>query len=91
MSQKQYSLDAIQAQRKLLQGDIDNCKTSIRQLWGDLFTPSESTTKFQRWANQAERVVAMYDGVRMGYKLFHRFNAYFRKRAQRQGSAKKKR
>ena len=45
--------------------------------------PPPADTKVQQWVNSAERVVAVYNGVMMGYKLLRRFRGLFSHRKKR--------
>ena len=63
------------AQRqKQLKEEMDECKGRMHDAWRTLFAPPVAETRVQHWVNQAERVVAVYDGVMLGYKLCRRLN-----------------
>ena len=77
-SNQTYTPEMLQARLNVLHKKLDKNRASIAKKWQLLFAPpSESESKVQMWVNQAERAVAVYDGVMMGYKLFRRFNGFF--------------
>ncbi len=57
-----------------LHEQLDANRSAIATHWQTLFVPAPaSESKVQQFVNQAERAVAIYDGVMLGYKLFHRW------------------
>lgn len=57
-----------------LHEQLDANRAAIATHWQTLFAPSpDSGSKVQQFVNQAERAVAIYDGVMLGYKLLHRW------------------
>ena len=58
-----------------LHGQLEASRASIATHWQTLFAPADTSgSKVQQFVNQAERAVAIYDGVMLGYKLLKRFN-----------------
>ena len=66
-----------------LKKELTETSESIRAHWHALMDPPPADTKVQQWVNSAERVVAVYDGVMMGYKLLRRFRGLFSHRKKR--------
>ncbi len=81
------ALERLRARREQLQKETAQGAAEIRRHWEALFTPPPADTKVQRWVSQAERAVAVYDGVMTGYKLMKRLGAIL-PRKSRKGPAK---
>ncbi len=81
------ALERLRARREQLQKETAQSAAEIRRHWEALFTPPPADTKVQRWVSQAERAVAVYDGVMTGYKLMKRLGAIL-PRKSRKGSAR---
>lgn len=77
MTQTHYTLDSMLSERKSLGKKLQKSKQKIAADWETLFTPPRAENKVQRWVNNAERIVAMYDGIMLGYRLIHRIGARF--------------
>lgn len=59
-----------------LHGQLEVSRASIASHWQSLFSPADTSgSKVQQFVNQAERAVAIYDGVMLGYKLLHRWSS----------------
>lgn len=59
-----------------LHGQLEASRASIATHWQTLFAPADTSgSKVQQFVNQAERAVAIYDGVMLGYKLLHRWRS----------------
>ncbi|MGM9687669.1 MAG: hypothetical protein ACI3YD_01335 [Alloprevotella sp.] len=75
MKQNCYTPELLQKKLQTLHARLDENKASIAEQWHTLFAPpAESGSKLQHWMNQADRAIAVYDGVMLGYKLLRRFN-----------------
>lgn len=72
-----YDQAYLQKRRAELQAEMQKTRESIALQASLLFTPAPATTKMQHWVQQAERAVAVYDGVMTGYKLFQKFRSVF--------------
>lgn len=73
-TQSYYTLEYLEKRQQALQQQMQSSRQRISYTWRQLFEPPQADTKVQRWVNQAERAVAVYDGFMMMYKLFHRFS-----------------
>lgn len=73
-NQPYYTLAYLEKRQQALQQQMNASRQRIAHTWSQLFEPPKADTKVQRWVNQAERAVAVYDGFMMMYKLFHRFS-----------------
>lgn len=73
-TQSYYTLEYLEKRQQALQQQMQSSRQRISYTWRQLFEPPKADTKVQRWVNQAERAVAVYDGFMMMYKLFHRFS-----------------
>lgn len=67
-------MNQLAQRQKQLKEEMDECKGRMHDAWQTLFAPPVAETRVQHWVNQAERVVAVYDGVMLGYKLCRRLN-----------------
>ena len=74
MKENYYTLDSLTKKQQQLRKEMSMSHQRISNTWSQLFTPPEADTKVQRWVNQAERAVAVYDGFMMMYILFNRFS-----------------
>ncbi len=75
MKQNCYTPELLQKRLQTLHARLDENKAAIAEQWHTLFAPpAESGGKLQYWMSQADRAVAVYDGVMLGYKLLKRFN-----------------
>ena len=75
MKQNCYTPELLQKRLQTLHARLDENKAAIAEQWHILFAPpAESGGKLQYWMSQADRAVAVYDGVMLGYKLLKRFN-----------------
>ncbi len=75
MKQNCYTPELLQKRLQTLHARLDENKAAIAEQWQTLFAPpAESGGKLQYWMSQADRAVAVYDGVMLGYKLLKRFN-----------------
>ena len=75
MKQNCYTPELLQKRLQTLHARLDENKAAIAEQWHTLFAPpAESDGKLQYWMSQADRAVAVYDGVMLGYKLLKRFN-----------------
>lgn len=77
MPKTYYTLASMLAERKALGKKLNKSKTNIAADWDSLFTPPKADNKVQLWVNQAERILAMYDGIMLGYKLIQRIAGRF--------------
>lgn len=63
-----------------LHGQLEASRASIASHWHTLFAPADTSgSKVQQFVHQAERAVAIYDGVMLGYKLLHRWRSTMNK------------
>ena len=63
-----------------LHGQLEASRASIATHWQTLFAPADTSgSKVQQFVLQAERAVAIYDGVMLGYKLLHRWRSTMNK------------
>ena len=75
MKQNCYTPELLQKRLQTLHARLDENKAAIAEQWHTLFAPpAESGGKLQYGMSQADRAVAVYDGVMLGYKLLKRFN-----------------
>ena len=75
MKQNCYTPELLQKRLQTLHARLDENKDAIAEQWHTLIAPpAESGGKLQYWMSQADRAVAVYDGVMLGYKLLKRFN-----------------
>ena len=59
-----------------LHGQLEASRASIATHWQTLSGPAATSgSKVQQFGSQAERAVAIYDGVMLGYKLLHRWSS----------------
>ena len=72
-------MNQLAQRQKQLKEEMDECKGRMHDAWQTLFAPPVAETRVQHWVNQAERVVAVYDGVMLGYKLLHRWSSTMNK------------
>ena len=73
-----------------LHGQLEASRASIATHWQTLFAPADTSgSKVQQFVNQAERAVAIYDGVMLGYKLLHRWRSTMSKWGKKLHSKKK--
>ena len=77
------TLQALSVRKAELQKEPTQTSDRIRDHWHALMDPPPADTKVQQWVNSAERAVAVYDGVMMGYKLLRRFRGLFSHRKKR--------
>ena len=77
------TLQALSVRKAELKKELTQTSESIRDHWHALMDPPPADTKVQQWVSSAERVVAVYDGVMMGYKLLRRFRGLFSHRKKR--------
>lgn len=67
---KSYTIESLREESKRLHSELDKCGASIGRKWTDLTTPTAAQGKVQMWVGQAEKAIALYDGIMTGYKLF---------------------
>ena len=77
------TLQALSVRKAELKKELTQTSESIRDHWHALMDPPPADTKVQQWVNSAERAVAVYDGLMMGYKLLRRFRGLFSHRKKR--------
>lgn len=71
---KKYTIEDLQQLQDGLKQQAEESKSLIATHWGQLFAPPKADTKVQKWVNNAERAVAVYDGFMMAFKLISRFH-----------------
>lgn len=80
-----YTIEGLKQTQHALRQQTEASKSRIADHWASLFAPPKADTKVQRWVNQAERAVAVYDGFMVAFKLISRLHLanLFLKRAKR--------
>lgn len=86
MAKDMTTLERLRARREQLREETAQSAAEIRKHWETLFTPPPADTKVQRWVSQAERALAVYDGVMTGYKLMKRLGAAFPRKSRKGGA-----
>lgn len=86
MAKDMAALERLRVRREQLRKETEQSAAEIRKHWETLFTPPPADTKVRRWVSQAERAVAVYDGVMTGYKLMKRLGAAFPRKSRKAGT-----
>ncbi len=76
MTQGTYTLLTIEAEKARIRKEMDALKGRMKERTEELFAAPPADTKMQRIMNSAERALAVWDGVWMGYKLIKAFGIF---------------
>lgn len=75
-SSTRYTPELFAKRMAELHEQLDSNRSAIASHWQTLFAPADTSgSKVQQFVHQAERAVAIYDGVMLGYKLLHRWRS----------------
>lgn len=73
-----YNLEELEALRLDLEKERAEVAARMRLTATELFAPMPAGGKVQSLLNNAERAIAVYDGVRLGFKLFRQVRRLFK-------------
>ena len=73
-----YSLEELEALRLDLEKESAEVAARMRHTATEMFAPMPSGGKIQSFFNNAERAIAIYYGVRLGFKLFRQVRRLFK-------------
>lgn len=79
MTKDIYSSTSLAERQQKIEKRLAAKRNEISQQWDMLVAPPKSSSNMQQLLNQAERAVAIYDGVMTGYKIIKRFNSFFKR------------
>lgn len=80
MMKRPFTLAEIERQRLLVDKGRRELEAGIKEDVAHLFAPMPSGSKLQSWINNAERAIAVYDGVMLGFKFFRQFRGMFHRK-----------
>ena len=77
MEQKQYDWALLNEKRSEIDAQLSALEIKIKKECSQLFTKSTPQGKSTSFLANFERIMAIYDGAMIGYKLYCRFNGLF--------------
>ena len=77
MAKSGFTLEELETLRLELEKDSEALASSMRSKAQEMIAPMPSGGKVQSLLNNAERIIAIYDGVRVGFKLFRQVRRLF--------------
>lgn len=77
MAKSGFTLEELESLRLELEKESEALANSMRSKVQEVIAPMPSGGKVQSLLNNAERIIAIYDGVRVGFKLFRQVRRLF--------------
>lgn len=77
MAKSGFTLEELETLHLELEKESEALANSMRSKTQEMIAPMPSGGKVQSLLNNAERIIAIYDGVRVGFKLFRQVRRLF--------------